>query len=148
MCYARARAWILHCSERTGSLDLSGILGNWTKRPLESETRMLSETFLKELNAAVPGARVTGVVSWQASWPAGSAETILAATRIAKRPLLDAARACPDVRVNPLDGAPHSILDASAEGWQKLQSDNPGLLEDEALTVDANSQVFRALPAP
>lgn len=109
---------------------------------------MLSKTFLKELDEAVPGARVTGVISWQASWPTGSAETVLAAIREAKRPLLDAARAYQDVRVNPLDGAPHSILDATAESWRRLQRDNPGLLEGEALTVDANSRVFHVLPAP
>ena len=132
----------------TGSLDLSGILGNWIWRIAEEEARMLSDAFLKELDEAAPGARVTGVISWQASWPTGSAETVLAAITEAKQPLLDAARAYPDVRVNPLDGAAHSILDAPAESWRRLQGDNPGLLEGETLTVDANSQVFHVLPAP
>lgn len=108
---------------------------------------MLSDAFLKELDEAVPGTRVTGVISWQASWATGSAETVLAAITEAKQPLLDAARAYPDVRVNPLDGVPHSILDAPAESWRRLRSDNPGLLEGKALTVDANSQVFHVLPA-
>ena len=109
---------------------------------------MLSETFLKELDEAVPGARVTGVVSWQVSWPAGGAEAVLAAIREAKQPLLDAARAYPDVRVNPLEGAPHAILDAPAASWRQLRSDRPGLLESTALTVDANPEVFHILPAP
>lgn len=109
---------------------------------------MLSEDFLRELAAAVPGGRVTGVVSWQLPWSAGGAETVLAAIRDAKRPLLEAAQACPGVRVNSLDGMPQSILDAPAESWRQLLRDEPELFEGEALIVDANPQVFHVLPAP
>ena len=109
---------------------------------------MLSEAFLKELDEAVPDARVTGVVSWQLPRTAGGAATVLAAIRDAKRPLLVAARGYPGARVNSLDGMPHTILDAPAESWRQLLRDEPELLAGEALVVDANPRVFHIPPAP
>lgn len=110
---------------------------------------MLSDTFLKELAEAVPGARVTGVIRWALPRHAvEGAEPGLAALAQVKRPLLEAAGACPDTRVNALEGLPQSILDAPVESWRQLLRDERELLESEAFVVDANLSVFRIPSEP
>ncbi len=110
---------------------------------------MLSEAFLKELDEASPSTRVTGIIRWKSSqYAAGGTDGMLASIADAKRPLLKAARDCPDVKVNPLDGIPHSILDAPVESWRLLLRSQRELLEDEGLVVDANLSVFSIPPTP
>lgn len=110
---------------------------------------MLSDAFKMELAKAAPGARVTGVVRWEVPrQPVEETEPGLAALARAKRPLLEAARACPDTRVNALEALPQSILDAPVESWRQLQRDERELLESEAFVVDTNPSVFRIPSAP
>ena len=110
---------------------------------------MLSEAFLNELAKALPGVRVTGVVRWELPRQAvEGTEAGLAALAQAKRPLLEAARACPDTRVNALEALPQSILDAPVESWRQLLRNERELLESEAFVVDANLSVFRIPSAP
>jgi len=110
---------------------------------------MLSEAFKMELAEAVPGARVTGVFRWELPRQAvEGAEPGLAELARAKQPLIDAARACPDARVNVLEALPQSILDAPVESWRQLLADERELLESEAFVVDTNPSVFRIPTAP
>ena len=110
---------------------------------------MLSEAFKMELAKAVPGARVTGVVHWEMPKQAvEGAEAGSAALAQAKRPLLEAARACSGTRFNALEALPQSILDAPAESWRQLLRDKRELLESAAFVVEANLRVFRIPSAP
>ena len=110
---------------------------------------MLSNAFKMELAKAAPGARVTGVVRWELPrQPVEETELGSAALARAKRQLLEAARACPDTRVNPLEALPQSILDAPVEIWRQLLRDQRELLESEAFVVDANPSMFRIPSAP
>lgn len=110
---------------------------------------MLTDGFKVELAKAVPGARVTGVVHWELpTQPVEGTEPGLSALAQAKRPLLEAARACPDTRVNALEALPQSILDAPVESWWQLLRDERELLESEAFVVDTNPNVFRIASAP
>ena len=75
-------------AHRHGQAGLGRHLKALDRAAYGKRAKMPSEAFLKELDAAIPGMHVTGVVSRQLPWSAGGAKTVLVAIRGAKRPLL------------------------------------------------------------
>lgn len=108
---------------------------------------MLTDAFQTVLDNAKPGRRVTGVVFWDVH----STETGTAALDRAahiKAPVIEAARACPGARVNPLEGTYQAILDVPVEGWRKMLRSRRTLFAGADLRVDANVPAFATFPEP
>ena len=108
---------------------------------------MLTNAFVKSLDNTAPGHRVTGVVFWDVRPPHDGAEALAQAANV-KAPVLEAVRAYPGSRVNPLEGTYQAILDVPVEGWRQLLKSRQTLFFSDNLRVEANLPAFSTLPEP
>ena len=108
---------------------------------------MLTDAFLTVLDQTEPGGRVTGIVTWSVPGPDAGSKPLERATRT-KGPVLEAAQACADARINPLEGTPQAILDLPIEGWRRLLGYRQSLLSGPDFRVEPNVTAFSTLPEP
>ncbi len=108
---------------------------------------MLTDAFQTALDNAEPGKRVTAVVFWDVR-PTDAGSAALARAASIKAPIIDAARACPGARVNPLEGTYQAILDVPVEGWRRILRSERARFDAADLRVEANVPAFATFPEP
>ena len=107
---------------------------------------MLTEAFQTALDSAEPGRRVTGVVFWDV--PTSHTGSALRRAANIKAPIIEAAKACPGARVNPLEGTYQAILDVPIEGWRRILRSERARFAAADLRVEANLPAFATFPEP
>ena len=108
---------------------------------------MLTDAFQTALDNAKPGKRVTGVVFWDVHPTEIGPDGLHGAANI-KAPIIEAAKACPGARVNPLEGTYQAILDVPVEGWRRMLRTKKALFARADLRVEANIPAFATFPDP
>lgn len=108
---------------------------------------MLTDAFQALLDNATPGRRVTGIVFWEVHKSEAGADALVQSADM-KAPIIEAARACPGARVNPLEGTHQAILDVPIEGWRRMLRSRSNLFASPNLRVEANAPAFGTPPDP
>ena len=108
---------------------------------------MLTQAFQTLLDNATPGHRVTGIVFWDVHASQTGSDALVQTAKM-KAPIIEAARACPGARVNPLEGTHQAVLDVPVEGWHQILRSQRILFASPDLRVEANVPAFATPPDP